>query len=145
MNFNNKLDRHQNNLDAAHDALLDAGDREALEDEILNDDELFTRMAKRFLLQDGEELGEKNLLKRGFLEQAVEWLRLLDAGDREALETEALEDELLTDEELFISMAKLYANYCRDCPSAYSFLEFATERVRRERTAQWTKGWEMKP
>ena len=126
-------------------AEFEYSETEALENEILNDDELFTRMAKRFLLQDGEELGEKNLLKRGFLEQAVEWLRLLDAGDREALETEALEDELLTDEELFISMAKLYANYCRDCPSAYSFLEFATERVRRERTPAYKNGWAKDP
>ena len=80
---------------------------------------------------------------------------LLEAGDlfsaahqlpplylRAVLETEALEDELLTDGELFTRMALLYANYCRDCPSDYSFLEFAVDRIRRERTTEHTKAWE---
>ena len=33
MTFNEKLCRHQGNLDAAHDALLDSGDREETEKE----------------------------------------------------------------------------------------------------------------
>lgn len=57
--FNDKLTRHQDNLDDVHDALLDAGDRDALEtesleNEILNEPETFDRLARRFLLDDDE-------------------------------------------------------------------------------------------
>ena len=67
---------------------------------------------------------------------------LLEASRRDQLEDEALKDELLADGELFTRMAFLYANYCRDFPSAYSFLEFAVDRIRRERTTEHTKAWE---
>lgn len=49
-----KLIRHQNNLDQAYEAALDAGDREALEkealeDEILTDEETFNRLAAEYV------------------------------------------------------------------------------------------------
>ena len=50
MDFNEKLTRHQGNLDNAHDALLDAGDREALEREefenlLLGNQDIFQKYA----------------------------------------------------------------------------------------------------
>jgi hypothetical protein len=71
MTFNQKHGRFVNNLDAAHDALLDAGDRERLEveemeNEILGDEELFERLARLYL---AEEHGPS------FLEFGIEQLR----------------------------------------------------------------------
>lgn len=59
MTFNDKLTSWQNGLDNAHDALLDAGGREALEREefenrLLTDVEMFGMFAKGYIdSQDG--------------------------------------------------------------------------------------------
>ena len=59
MDFNEKLTRHQGNLDNAHDVLLDAGDREALEREafenlLLSDQGLFARYALLYVKKNVE-------------------------------------------------------------------------------------------
>ena len=61
MDFNAKLTRHQGNLDNAHDALLDAGDREALEREsfenlLLADTEIFGDYAKLYIAKQDIDL-----------------------------------------------------------------------------------------
>ena len=75
MTDNEKLTRWQTGLDQVHDALLDAGDREALgtevlEDEIITDGGLFTRLA--LLYARGNTDGPPS---DGFLEFGVRTLR----------------------------------------------------------------------
>ena len=87
MTFNEKLDRHYSNLDAAHDALL-------------------------------------------------------ESREQEMLETEALVDEILTDTELFERLAIKFCWW--DTGNGYprlTFLDWAVNRLRRERTPEYSEGW----
>jgi hypothetical protein len=67
---------------------------------------------------------------------------LLDSLEQELTETEMLEDEILSDTELFNRLAILFCRW--DSGHGYpqkTFLDWAVERLRRERTPQW-KRWE---
>ena len=68
---------------------------------------------------------------------------LLDAGDRDALEVEALEDEILSDTELFERLAVGFARWTTTYgyPVGVTFLDWAVERVRRERTPEHDHAW----
>ena len=79
------------------------------------------------------------------LDQAYD--EALDAGDRDAREVEALEDLILSDNELF---ERLAVGFCRwtttfGYPVKVTFLEWATEKLRRERTPEHDHAWEEKP
>ena len=70
-----KLTRHQENLDAAYEAAIDAGDREALEtealeDEILTDEETFQRVAAEYVRSTAD-----SPIYGFFLQWAVDYLR----------------------------------------------------------------------
>ena len=69
---------------------------------------------------------------------------LLDAGDRDALEVEALEDEILSDNELFERLAVGFARWTTTFgyPVGVTFLDWAVDRVRRERTSEHDHAWE---
>ena len=68
---------------------------------------------------------------------------LLDAGDRDALEVEALEDEILSDNELFERLAVDFARWTTTFgyPVGVTFLDWAVERLRREREPEHTEAW----
>lgn len=75
MNFNQKHERYVGNLDAAYERLLghrdaEALEREMLEDVILEDEELFTRLAIRYAKGNLEFRQDVS-----FLEYGVEILR----------------------------------------------------------------------
>ena len=76
------------------------------------------------------------------LDQAYDLV--LDAGDRDALEVEALEDEILSDEELFTRLAVGFARWTTTFgyPVKVTFLEWAVEKLRRERTPEHDHAWE---
>ena len=75
------------------------------------------------------------------LDQAYD--ALLDAGDRDALEVEALEDEILSDNELFTRLAVDFARWTTTFgyPVKVTFLEWAVNKLRREREPENTNGW----
>ncbi len=67
---------------------------------------------------------------------------LMESREQELLETEMLEDEILSDTELFDRLAVLFCRW--DTGNGYprvTFLDWAVNRLRRERTPQWKK-WE---
>ena len=76
------------------------------------------------------------------LDQAYD--EALDAGDRDALEVEALEDEILSDNELFERLAVGFARWTTTIgyPVGVTFLDWAVDRVRRERTSEHDHAWE---
>ena len=70
--FNDKLSRHYENLDGAYDLLLEAREREVLQDEIirdwiLNDETLFQRLAQKWL--------DDPIQREAFLDWAIEECR----------------------------------------------------------------------
>jgi hypothetical protein len=68
---------------------------------------------------------------------------LLDAGDRDALETEALEDEIIGDYVLFNRFAVEFCRWTttRPYPVDVTFLEWAVEKLRREREPEHENAW----
>ena len=87
MKFEDKLTRHQSNLSNAYDLLLEARERDALQDEIirdwiLSDTTLFDRLARRWL--------DDPINREGFLDQAIEWVK----AERTPAHTQAWRDPL---------------------------------------------------
>lgn len=68
MTFNGTHERHMNNLNDAHDALLEALDEEELiRERILEDESLFQRLAKTWL--------DDPIQREGFLDWGIEQVK----------------------------------------------------------------------
>ena len=84
--FNDKLSRHYENLDGAYDLLLEAREREVLQDEflrdwILEDETLFQRLAQKWL--------DDPIQREAFLDWGIEECR----RERTPRHTRAWEDD----------------------------------------------------